>query len=195
MWEWSQHTSSLELGLLQNLCDPAETHQESRVDQELRLISKCGFWNKREIWRVNFTQAWISEAASDAHLWGQHAGVVTFLHPGAERGQDEAGLHPGPEDHIGEVFKLGLAKASHHAWVLICQGPQGSSSTWTPEAHLLTSSSTDHTRRPHEEEHQEGLGWGWSWQWQGGGLSLHPYAPGLVDCLIFQSDNKTGSTL
>lgn len=35
----------------------------NRLNQELKLISKCGLWNKCEVWRVNLTLAKIHKAA------------------------------------------------------------------------------------------------------------------------------------
>ena len=81
---------------------PRRPFEKSRLDQELKLIGEYGLWNKREVWRVKFTLAKIHKAARELLTLDEKEPRRLFegnvLMWRLVRGQDEAGLHPGPED-------------------------------------------------------------------------------------------------
>ena len=105
----SQHTGGPEMGLLQNLCDPAETLQEiSTLTKSWSWWASMGFGTNGRSGGPNLPWprsarlprgCWLTlDEKAPQCLFEGGALLWCLVCMGAGRGQDEAKLHPRPED-------------------------------------------------------------------------------------------------
>merc|ERR1712039_473503 len=117
---------------------PRRPFESARLDSELKVVGEYGMRNKREVWRVQLTLSKIRRAARELlkldekdprRLFEGNALIRRLVRIGVldeSRMKLDYVLALKIEDFLErrlqtQVFKLGLAKSTHHARVLIRQ--------------------------------------------------------------------------